>query len=284
MAQSTGKTISFFKATIWHDGSFLFLSGHFLEFCMEKQTGNTTINNSFYDDLNEDWYHAFNHPIALLRAENAIRNPWILKEIKHAFPQPVSVLDVGCGGGFLTNTLAKEGHTVTGIDLSEKSLKIAKKHDKTNTVSYIHANAYNLPFEKESFHVVCAMDILEHVEDPLKLIQEASRVLKQGGLFLFHTFNRNLLSYFMIIKGVEWFVKNTPKNMHVYSLFIKPQEMHQLCNQNKLSIQTLIGLKPSFSFPLFKMLCTKNIPKQFSFHFCKSLMTGYCGIAKKEKS
>ncbi len=248
---------------------------------MEKQASRKTINNAFYDDLHADWYEAFNHPIALLRAENAVRNPWILSEIQKEFSKPVSVLDIGCGAGLLTNTLAKEGHNTTGIDLSKKSLDVAKRYDETKKVTYIHANAYTLPFENESFDAVCAMDILEHVEEPRKLIYEASRVLKKNGLFFFHTFTRNPLSYLVIIKGVEWFVQNAPENMHVYPLFIKPKEMDGFCKQHSLSIKKIIGLRPSFSFSLLKMLYTKRIPEKFSFCFSKSLMTGYCGVAKK---
>ncbi len=252
---------------------------------MEKQTTQTSlkssINNAFYDELHEQWYTQSSHPIALLRAENAVRNPWISQEIQNRFKTPITLLDVGCGGGLLTNALAKEGHAVTGIDLSEPSLSIAKKHDATKNTQYIKADAYQLPFEAGAFDVVCAMDILEHVEHPATLIQEASRVLKSGGLFFFHTFNRNLFSYFFVIKGVEWCVKNTPKRMHVYSLFIKPQELRLLCERQGLYIETLRGLHPRFSSSFFRLLLTRTMPPDFSFCFSKNLLTGYCGIAKK---
>ncbi|HSX26224.1 MAG TPA: methyltransferase domain-containing protein, partial [Chlamydiales bacterium] len=127
-----------------------------------------------------------------------------------------------------------------------------------------------------------AMDVLEHVEDPGLLIAEASRVLKPNGLFFFHTFNRNPLSYLFIIKGVEWFVRNTPKNMHVYPLFIKPDELDDLCQTYSLQITQWRGFKPLFNRSFFQMLLTRKVPKDFSFHFTKSLLTGYCGIAKKE--
>ena len=249
---------------------------------MERQTGSPSINNAFYDDLEEDWYTASNHPIALLRAENAIRTPWILKEIHQRFAaQPISALDIGCGAGLLTNVLASAGHSVSGIDLSEKSLETAKRHDKTGRVDYQLANAYSLPFPEASFDVVSATDVLEHVEDPNLLIAEASRVLKKNGFFFFHTFNRNPISYFFIIKGVEWCVSNAPKHMHVYSLFIKPQELTRLCHDWDLSVESLQGLRPVFSRPFFQMLFTRKVPENFTFRFSKSLMTGYCGIAQK---
>ena len=249
---------------------------------MEKQACSKAINNAFYEELNESWYSAYDHPIALLRAENAVRNPWIAEEIKSHFQRSINLLDVGCGAGLLANALAKKGHHVTGIDLSERSLEIGKTHDSTSQVRYLKADAYALPFAESSFEVVCAMDILEHVDNPQLLINEASRVLKPGGLFFFHTFNRNLLSYITIIKGVEWFVKNTPKNMHVYPLFIKPKELRMMCESVSLQVERVVGLRPCLSTPFVRMLFQRRVPEDFSFCFSKSLVTGYCGIAQKK--
>lgn len=245
---------------------------------MERQTRSQTINNDFYDELAEGWYTATNHPIALLRAENAVRVPWIINQIgSHK-----TVLDIGCGAGILTNALAKEGHTVFGIDLSAKSLEIAEQYDQTKKVTYQVANAYSLPYPDKSFDVVCAMDVLEHVEEPRLLISEASRVLVPGGLFFFHTFNRNPLSYLLIIKGVDWCVPNAPKNMHVYPLFIKPQELAEFCEEQDLQILQLHGFRPQiFSRAFLKMVFTRKVPNNFSFCFSKSLATGYCGCSQK---
>lgn len=246
---------------------------------MEKQT--STINNQFYEDLGEHWFTRFDHPVALLRAENNVRIPWILDEIDTYFKKKISLLDLGCGAGFLTHATAIAGHSATGIDLSSTSLEIARQHDTTRSARYLLANAYSLPFKDASFDVVSAMDILEHLEDPGLLIAEASRVLKPGGLFFFHTFNRNLLSYLLVIKGVEWFIRNTPKNMHVYPLFIKPSELEDLCRIYHLTVQKWIGLKPKILPSLFPILFTRKVPPNFTFSFCKSLATGYCGFAKK---
>jgi len=92
-----------------------------------------TINNTFYDFLCDEWYTASNHPIALLRAENKVRNPWIAEVIEKKFRKEknLSVLDVGCGAGLLTNSLGFLGYDVSGIDLSEQSLKVAKNRDLT---------------------------------------------------------------------------------------------------------------------------------------------------------
>ncbi len=99
---------------------------------MERKT-KRPINNAFYDDLGNMWNTANDHPIALLRAENALRNPWIQKVLEENNYSGAKVLDIGCGGGLLTNYLARKGHEVSGIDLSTKSLDIAKEFDQTKS-------------------------------------------------------------------------------------------------------------------------------------------------------
>lgn len=241
-----------------------------------------SVNNAFYDELNTDWYDRNDHPIALLRSENRLRNPWIEGVIKGRFPEGAAVLDVGCGAGFLTNYLAEKGHRVSGIDLSGTSLEIAKKRDPTGKVDYRVANGYQLPFPDASFSAVCAMDLLEHVADPAQIIAEASRVLKKGGLFFFHTFNRTLLSYLLVIKGVEWFVSNTPKQMHVQNCFIKPKELVDFCARENLVEPHMVGISPDMKRKAFwKMVFTRRVPEEFRFCFTPSLQTGYAGYAVK---
>lgn len=239
---------------------------------------NSQINNAFYDELQEGWYNDKSHPIALLRAENAIRNPWILETIG---PEPRQVLDIGCGAGLLTNSLALAGHHVTGVDLSVSSLEVARQRDTTQSVRYLQANAMELGDSPESFDVVCAMDFLEHVEQPQAIVALASRLLRPNGLFFFHTFNRNWLSYLLIIKGVDWFVPNSPPHMHVYSLFIKPQELSNWCADQNLAIQSLRGLSPR---PTLRGLLSRQIQRDLQFRWTRSLLTGYLGYAVKSTS
>ena len=237
-----------------------------------------TINNDFYDGLGGKWHTESSHPIALLRAENRLRNPWIAGLID----KKSKVLDIGCGAGFLTNFLAEHGHEVTGIDLSPQSLELAKEKDATKQVSYEIADATHLPFDAASFDVVCAMDLLEHVNHPGAVIAEASRVLRPGGLFFFHTFNRNFWSWLVVIKGVEWCVRNTPPQMHVYPLFIKPSEMEAMCAKHNLTVENIQGVRPKFLTRAFwKMVLTRNVSEEFQFCFTPSLTTGYSGFARK---
>jgi 2-polyprenyl-6-hydroxyphenyl methylase / 3-demethylubiquinone-9 3-methyltransferase len=240
------------------------------------------VNNAVYEMLGERWYGAQDDPIALLRAESRLRNPWIAGKVAGAFgPRPVDVLDIGCGGGFLSNYLASLGHRVTGLDASSDALSIARRYDGTASVHYDQGDALNLPYEDCSFDAVCAMDFLEHVEDPDRVIAEAARVLKPSGLFFFHTFNRNFLAWLIVIKGVEWFVRNTPRDLHVLRLFLKPDEVRASCARHGLVATELRGVRPVFGRAFFKLLFTRRVSAEFAFTFTESLALGFSGLARR---
>jgi len=243
------------------------------------------IDNSIYDSLGEGWYTAFDNPIALLRQESKVKIPWVLERLeKHFGPsREIQLLDVGCGAGFLTNALSSSGYKMTGLDLSKESLHVAQKYDFGGNAKYVEGDAYQLPFADASFDGVTCMDFLEHVNDPERVIAEIARVLKPNGLFFYHTFNRNFLSYFVIIKLVEWFVSNTPKNMHVLSLFVKPREVIQYCNRHGLRNIEMTGIKPKFSTIKFRSLFTGVVPKEFSFELTPSLKLSFMGFAIKNQ-
>lgn len=239
------------------------------------------INNSFYNEYGEKWYSAFDDPIALLRAENKAMFPWIVNKLRTVLGNRGKILDVGCGGGFLSNQLARQGYSVTGVDLSPESLSVAHKHDVTGSVKYQVADAYKLPFENESFDVVTAMDFLEHVERPQDVISEFSRVLRPGGIFFYHTFNRNILSHVVVIKLLEWFIKNTPKNMHVIKLFIKPRELQEYCRNAGMAVMNTIGIRPKISSIDWKMVKTGVVSKNMEFMLAKGTLISYLGMARK---
>lgn len=241
------------------------------------------VNNALYEQLGDRWYEADDHPIALLRAESACRNQWIADEMAKAFgPRSLRVLDLGCGGGFLSNALAQWGHRVTGLDASEESLAAAARHDVQGSVEYVVGDARALRFDNGSFDVVCAMDFLEHVDAPGQVIAEAARVLAPGGSFFFHTFNRNWVAWLVVVKGVEWFVKNTPPDLHVARLFIKPSELRAMCAACGLRVADLRGFTPVFaSKALLRLLFTRTVPRDFQFRFTRSTLVAYTGIAFK---
>lgn len=241
----------------------------------------TKINNDIYEIYGERWYTAYDDPIALLRAENKLKVPWIYERIIKLSEKDPKVLDVGCGAGFLCNALAEKGLTVFGLDSSPESLRIASLHDHTEKVQYKSGDAYSLPFDDGSMDVITCLDFLEHVEKPGMVIIECARVLKPGGLFFYHTFNRNFLSWLLVIKAIEILVKNTPKNMHVIELFIKPQELKRYCQDAGLEVQATVGLRPKFSTIPLKSYFSGVVPSGMEFTLTDSLMLSYMGMAIK---
>lgn len=240
------------------------------------------VNNAVYEALGERWYAADDDPIALLRAESRLRNPWIAAELTRAFgTRSAAVLDVGCGGGFLSNYLGSLGHQVTGLDASSDALAVASRYDVTGLVRYQQGNALSLPYADASFDAVCAMDFLEHVENPDRVIAEAARVLKPSGRFFFHTFNRNFLAWLIVIKGVEWFVRNTPRNLHVLRLFLKPAEIQASCVRHGLVGLRLRGVRPALGRAFFRLLFTRRVSAEFSFVFTPSTGLGFTGVVEK---
>lgn len=243
------------------------------------------INNDYYHTLGEKWYRAHDDPVALLRCEANLRNPWITGRIHEFFsyrPGRVKVLDVGCGAGFLSNHLGKEGFDVTAIDLSGPSLNVAKRRDESHSVKYLQADAYDLPFDDESFDVVTSTDFLEHVSEPQRVLKEISRVLRPAGFFFFHTFNRNWISNLMVIKSLEWFIKKTPDHLHVYDLFIKPKELKKWLELEGLAVLEMHGMRPRMlQLPILRILARGEVDPRFRFKWTSSLLVSYLGVARK---
>ncbi len=262
----------------------------------------TPVNNAFYDDLGGRWLHAQDDPVALLRAEGVAKQAWVREQLARFSGQsasagvsgggnaasaaggaaraPLRILDIGCGAGFLARALRAGGHEVHALDFSLPSLRVSQGVDAS--VHHLRGDALTLPYREATFDVVTSMDFLEHIEDPAASIREAARVLKPGGLFFFHTFNRNALAWLVIIKGVEWFVKNTPPHMHVLRLFIKPAELAEYCRAGGMEPLAWTGLRPDVLRTAFwRMLVTRVVPEDFRFVTTRSLTLSYLGVARK---
>jgi 2-polyprenyl-6-hydroxyphenyl methylase / 3-demethylubiquinone-9 3-methyltransferase len=251
---------------------------------IEHITKTGQVNNAIYRQLGDRWYTAQDDPVALLRAESRARNPWIAKNIRLIFPSgEVRVLDVGCGGGFLSNYLARAGFAVTGLDAAAESLAVARRYDATGRACYVTGDAYRLPYAEGAFQAACAMDFLEHVDDPGGAVAEAARILQPNGLFFFATFNRNIISWLFGIKGVEWFVKNTPPRLHELSHFIKPAELRAMCEESGLRVIELHGFAPRFDRAFWRLLVTGVVADDFTFQFGRNTLTGYIGMAVKSE-
>ena len=177
-----------------------------------------------------------------LHAINPLRLDWIQK---HTEIQGKKVLDVGCGGGILTESLAKIGAHAKGIDLSEKALKVADLHSLETGigVQYEYISAEDLAVkEAGQYDVVTCMEMLEHVPDPQSIIKACSALVKPGGKVFFSTLNRNPKSYLLAVIGAEYILRMLPKGTHDYKKFIKPSELNGFLQDAGLEMNEIIGL------------------------------------------
>ena len=241
------------------------------------------INNRFYEELGDRWYDDDRHPIALLRAETKTRLAYIEQVLGGAGREGARILDLGCGGGLIAIPLAARGYDVKGIDTSENSLAVARRHVPEGVkISFAPDDVYHLREESSAYDVVLMMDLLEHLEDRQAAIAQAGRVLKPGGLLIFHTFNRNVFSYLLALKGVVILCPESPENIHVYRLFITPAELSRLCANAGLRIREFVGIRPRFfTKAFFSTLIKRAVHPDFEFQFTRSTMVGYLGYGMK---
>lgn len=164
---------------------------------------------------------------------------------RHASLAGKKVLDVGCGGGILSEAMAQRGADVTGIDMGEAPLNIAKLHALESGVSVKYQQ---IPVEQlaeempASFDIVTCLEMLEHVPDPASIIQACYKLVKPGGMVFFSTINRNPKAYAMAIIGAEYIMRMLPAGTHDYDKFIKPSELTRWCRAADLSVLDMTGM------------------------------------------
>jgi 2-polyprenyl-6-hydroxyphenyl methylase/3-demethylubiquinone-9 3-methyltransferase len=156
-----------------------------------------------------------------------------------------AVLDVGCGGGILTEAMAHDGAKVTGIDLSDKALGVARLHqiESGASVDYRLMSAEAFAIEAPAtFDVVTCMELLEHVPDPASTIDACAKLVRPGGYVVFSTINRNAKAYALAIVGAEYVLRLLPRGTHDYARFLKPSEIAAFARTAGLEIDAIIGM------------------------------------------
>jgi 2-polyprenyl-6-hydroxyphenyl methylase / 3-demethylubiquinone-9 3-methyltransferase len=154
------------------------------------------------------------------------------------------ILDVGCGGGILSEAMAEKGATVLGIDINESAIDAAKQHQNNSHIDYQVITVESLSEQKKGmFDAITCMDMLEHVPDPASIITACAKLLKPNGDLFFCTLNRNIKSYLFGIIGAEYLLNLVPRGTHDYKQFIRPSELASWCRDAHLEVAHLAGLR-----------------------------------------
>jgi len=182
---------------------------------------------------------------------NPIRIKYIKENIVSSFKlnakqkplDKINILDIGCGGGLLSEPMTRLGADVTGIDASSKNINIAKLHAKRNKlkINYLCSSPEKLKIKKK-FDVILNMEIIEHVEDINFFINSCSKLLKKNGLMFVATLNKTLKSYMFAIIGAEYVLRWLPIGTHDWEKFVRPEDLKKILNKNNLKLEKLDGM------------------------------------------
>jgi len=217
---------------------------------MKKDTINKKEIDKF-SKLADEWWdpegkfkplHNFN-PVRLRYIKDTITKKFGIKSEKLPL-KDIKILDIGCGGGLLSEPLSRLGATVTGIDASDRNIKIAKMHlEKSKLDIDYYCSSPDKFVAKEKFDVVLNMEIVEHVDNVDFFLLKSSELLKKNGLMFIATLNKTLKSYFFAIIGAEYILKWLPIGTHDWNKFLKPEDLISICKNNSLNLNNLIGVK-----------------------------------------
>ena len=215
----------------------------------------TTINKEEiqkFSKLADEWWDV-NGKFKPLHMFNPIRIEYILKEISKHFKldrdkklllKDLAILDIGCGGGLISEPMARLGGNITGIDASEKNIKIASLHSKENNlkITYLNKSPEQLD-EKEKFDIILNLEVVEHVDNLDLYLKSCYKLLKKNGLMFTATINRTFTSYIKAIIGAEYILRWLPIGTHDWNKFIKPEEMQKKLTDKKFLTNSIKGLE-----------------------------------------
>ena len=214
----------------------------------------TTINKEEiqkFSNLADQWWdvkgkfrplHMFN-PIRIEYITDKIMEHFNIEK-KNNFLADFSILDIGCGGGLISEPMARLGAKVTGIDASEKNIKVAQLHAKQNglDIEYLNKSPEQLE-QNRKFDIILNLEIVEHVDNVKLYVESCHKLLKKNGLMFTATLNRTLTSYFKAILGAEYILRWLPIGTHDWNKFLKPEELENYLNQSKFNTVELKGLE-----------------------------------------
>ena len=229
-----------------------------------------------FSNMADEWWdpHGKFKP---LHKFNPIRIKYIKENIVNQFKEKnknkplsgINILDIGCGGGLLSEPMCRLGANITGIDASIKNIKIAKLHAKKNglKIDYICSSPEKLKITKK-FDVILNMEIVEHVEDISFFLKSCSKLLKKNGLMFVATINKTLKSYVFAIVGAEYVLRWLPIGTHEWEKFVKPEDLKKILTKNNLSLKKFDGMH--FNIIKDEWSITKDLSVNYIAKFLKN--------------
>ena len=214
----------------------------------------TTINKEEiqkFSKLSQEWWdvngkfkplHMFN-PIRIKYITENIKKYYNIKNERPDFLTGINILDIGCGGGLISEPMARLGAKVTGIDASEKNVNVAKLHSEKSglSIKYLNSSPEKLD-EHEKFDVILNLEIVEHIENINLYIKSCNKLLKKNGLMFTATLNRSFSSFLKAIVGAEYILRWLPIGTHDWNKFVKPEELENFLSEEKFSSLDITGL------------------------------------------
>ena len=226
------------------------------------------MKESIFDKISSEWWDK-NGPMKMLHSMNVTRMLFIKERILNKYQklgslkeilQKKLILDLGCGGGILSESLAEEGANILAIDQSKKLINEAKKRAKSKKlkIDYQCQSIKSLKGKRAKFDIILCMEVIEHVQDYRSFIKLAFECLKKDGIIIFSTINKSILSYFTTIFLAEKILKLVPSKTHDWDMYVKPEEILEVAEKFSFRLDKLKGLAAIPSLQGFKWIRINN--------------------------